>query len=140
MHTTGSGLPDAKPGRAQVNAHFHLACLGILVAPEQQAQQAKFVVEQKKQEAEQARQTAQGAADAAVIAAKGAAEARVVQAEAEAKSLQLIADVLKDNPSLLQYQYITNLAPNVQVMLVPSDAPFILPQLQVPSASPALPQ
>ena len=97
---------------------------------EQQAQQAKFVVESKKQEAEQARQTAQGAADAAVIAAKGAAEARIVQAEAEAKALQLIADVLRTNPTLLQYQYITKLSPNVQLMLVPSDAPFILPQLQ----------
>jgi regulator of protease activity HflC (stomatin/prohibitin superfamily) len=102
---------------------------------EQQAQQAKFVVEQKKQEAEQARQTAQGQADAAVIAAKGAADARVIQAEAEAKSLQLIADVLRNNPTLLQYQYITKLSPNVQVMLVPSNAPFILPQLQ-----PAVPQ
>jgi regulator of protease activity HflC (stomatin/prohibitin superfamily) len=98
---------------------------------EQQAQQAKFVVESKKQEAEQARQTAQGAADAAVIAAKGAASARVVQAEAEAKAMQLIADVLKQNPTLLQYQYITKLSPNVQMMLVPSDAPFILPQLQI---------
>jgi regulator of protease activity HflC (stomatin/prohibitin superfamily) len=98
---------------------------------EQQAQQAKFVVESKKQEAEQARQTAQGAADAAVIASKGAAEARVVQAEAEAKALQLIADVLRQNPTLLQYQYITKLAPNVQMMLVPSDAPFILPQLEL---------
>lgn len=97
---------------------------------EQQAQQAKFVVEQKKQEAEQARQTAQGQADAAVIAAKGAADARVIQAQAEAKALQLVADVLKDNPNLLQYQYITKLAPNVQVMLVPGNAPFILPQLQ----------
>ncbi|HEY3310595.1 MAG TPA: prohibitin family protein [Anaerolineales bacterium] len=104
---------------------------------EQQAQQAKFVVESKKQEAEQARQTAQGAADAAVIAAKGAAEARIVQAEAEAKALQLIAEVLKQNPSLLQYQYITKLAPNVQMMLVPSNAPFILPQLQLsPTATP----
>ena len=96
---------------------------------EQQAQEAKFVVESKKQEAEQARQTAQGAADAAVIAAKGAAEARVVQAEAEAKALQLVADVLKNNPTLLQYQYITKLSPNVQIMLVPSNAPFILPQI-----------
>ena len=98
---------------------------------QQQAQQAAFVVESKKQEAEQARQTAQGAADSAVIAAKGAADARVVQAEAEAKALQLIADVLKQNPTLLQYQYITKLSPNVQIMLVPSNAPFILPQMQV---------
>ncbi len=94
---------------------------------EQQAQQAKFVVESKKQEAEQARQVAQGAADAAVIAAKGEAEARVIAAEAEAKSLQLIADVLAKNPNLLQYQYINKLSPNVQVMFLPSDAPFILP-------------
>lgn len=98
---------------------------------EQQAQEAKFVVEQKKQEAEQARQTAQGQADAAVIASKGAADARVIQAQAEAKALQLVADVLKQNPNLLQYQYITKLAPNIQMMIVPSNAPFILPQLQV---------
>jgi regulator of protease activity HflC (stomatin/prohibitin superfamily) len=98
---------------------------------EQQALQAQLIVGQKRQEAEQARQTAQGQADAAVIAAKGAANARVIQAEAEAQALQLVADVLKQNPNLLQYQYITKLAPNVQVMIVPSNAPFILPQLPV---------
>jgi regulator of protease activity HflC (stomatin/prohibitin superfamily) len=94
---------------------------------EQQAQQAKLVIEQKKAEAEQARQTAQGEADAAVIASKGAAEARLIQAEAEAKALELIAAALKDNPDLLTYQYITKLAPNVQIIMVPSGAPFILP-------------
>ncbi len=101
---------------------------------EQQAQQAKFVVEQKKQEAEQARQTAQGQADAAVIAAKGEAEARIIQAEAEAKALELIAKALAENPNLLTYQYITKLAPNIQVMLVPNDNPYLLPlpNLQVP--------
>lgn len=106
---------------------------------EQQAQQAKFIVEQKKQEAEQARQTAQGAADAAVIASKGAADARVIQAQAEQKALQLVADVLKQNPNLLQYQYISKLAPNIQVMLVPSNAPFILPQLQLTPSTPTTP-
>ncbi len=103
---------------------------------EQLAQQAKLVVEQKHQEAEQARQTAQGQADAAVIAAKGAAEARLIQAEAEAKALDLVAKVLKENPNLLQYQYISKLAPNIQMMIVPSNAPFILPQLQVPTPTP----
>jgi regulator of protease activity HflC (stomatin/prohibitin superfamily) len=102
---------------------------------EQEAQQAAFVVESKKQEAEQARQTAQGEADSVVIAAKGDADARVVQAQAEAKALQLISDILKQNPSLLQYQYITKLSPNVQIMLVPSNAPFILPQLQLNSTA-----
>ncbi len=94
---------------------------------EQQALQAKFVVEQKKQEAEQARQVAQGQADAAVIKAKGDAEARVIQAKAEAEALQLIADVLRENPELLTYQYIEKLAPGIQVMLVPNDAPYLLP-------------
>lgn len=94
---------------------------------EQQAQQAKFVVEQKKQEAEQARQVAQGKADAAVIAAKGDADARLIQAEAEAKALQMIADVLKQNQDLLTYEYIQQLAPNISVMLVPNDNPYLLP-------------
>ena len=104
---------------------------------EQQAQQAFFVVEQRTQEAEQARQVAEGLADAAVIAAEGRAlavviqaeaeaEARVIQAEAEAEALGLIADALRDNPDLLLYQYITNLSPNIQVMLVPNDNPYLL--------------
>jgi len=94
---------------------------------EQQAQQAKFVVEQKKQEAEQARQVAQGQADAAVIAAQGAAQARLIEADAEAKALELIAAALATNPNLLTYQYISKLAPNIQVMLVPNDMPYLLP-------------
>jgi regulator of protease activity HflC (stomatin/prohibitin superfamily) len=98
---------------------------------EQQAQQAKLVVEQKIQEADQVREVAKGAADAAVTRAQGEADARIIQAEAEAKALELIAAVLKANPDLLTYQYITKLSPNVQVMLVPSNSPFMLniPQL-----------
>lgn len=105
---------------------------------EQQAQQAAFVVQSKKQEAEQARQTAQGAADAAVIASEGQAqaivikanadaEARLIQANAEAEALRLIAQALAENPDLLTYNYIEKLAPGIQVMLVPSDNPYLLP-------------
>jgi regulator of protease activity HflC (stomatin/prohibitin superfamily) len=94
---------------------------------EQQAQQAKFVVEQRRQEAEQARQVAQGSADASVIQAKGAAEARLIAAQAEAKSLELIAAALKDKPDLLTYQYIIKLSPNIQVMLLPANSPFLFP-------------
>jgi regulator of protease activity HflC (stomatin/prohibitin superfamily) len=94
---------------------------------EQQAQQAKFVVETKKQEAEQARQVAQGQADAVVISAKSAAQSRLIQADAEAKSLQMLAEVLKNNPEMLTYQYITKISPNVQVMFLPSNAPFVFP-------------
>lgn len=94
---------------------------------EQQALQAELTVEQKRQEAEQARQEAQGLADAAVIAAEGAAKGRIIQAEAEAQALRLIAAALADNPSLLQYQYITKLAPDVKVILMPNGSQFILP-------------
>lgn len=94
---------------------------------EQQAQQAAFVVQTKRQEAEQARQTAQGQADSAVIASQGAAEARLIQAEAEKTALLMISEALKDKPELLTYQYITKLAPNVQAMFLPSQAPFLFP-------------
>ncbi len=104
---------------------------------EQQAQQARFVVEQRKQEAEQLRQTALGRADAAVTEAEGQAKARIIQAEAEAKSLELISAVLRQNPDLLTYQYITKLSPNIEVMLLPSNAPFIFPLPEVGPAAPA---
>ncbi len=94
---------------------------------EQQAQQAQLVVEQRKQEAEQARQVAQGVADAAVISAQGAADARLIQAEAEAKALELIAAALQDNPDLIQYTYVQKLGDDVQVMLVPSNSPYLFP-------------
>jgi len=94
---------------------------------EQQAQQAKFVVEQKKQEAEQARQTAMGRADAAVIDAQGRADARLLEAEAEAQALTRINEAIMGKPELLTYQYITKLAPNINVMLLPNDTPFLFP-------------
>ncbi len=94
---------------------------------EQLAQQAEYIVEQRKQEAEQARQVAEGVKDAAIIEAEGEAEAQVIKAEAEAKALQLIADVLSDNPELLNYRYIEKLAPGIKVMLVPNDTPYLLP-------------
>jgi regulator of protease activity HflC (stomatin/prohibitin superfamily) len=104
---------------------------------EQQAQQAAFVVEQRRQEAEQARQVAQGQADAAVIAAQGRADARLIEAQAEAQALEMIAAALEGNPELLTYQYITKLAPGIQVMLVPSNAPYLLPLPTLePSATP----
>jgi regulator of protease activity HflC (stomatin/prohibitin superfamily) len=105
---------------------------------EQLAQQAAFVVEQRRQEAEQARQVAQGSADAAVIAAQGRAnaliieakaeaEARIIQAEAEAEALRLLGQALAEYPQVLQLQYIEKLSPNITVMLLPNDSPFIIP-------------
>ena len=100
---------------------------------EQQAQQAKFVVEQRRQEAEQMRQTAEGKKDAAILEAQGRAESRLIEADAEAKGLTMIAAVLQNNPDLLTYQYITKISPNVDVMFLPSDAPFIFPLPDVQS-------
>jgi regulator of protease activity HflC (stomatin/prohibitin superfamily) len=94
---------------------------------EQTALQAEFVVQQKKQEAEQARQVAQGQADAVVIQSKGAAEARLIQAQAESKALGYISEILQNNPDLLKYQYITKLAPEIKVMLLPNNSPFLFP-------------
>jgi regulator of protease activity HflC (stomatin/prohibitin superfamily) len=102
---------------------------------EQQAEQARFTVEQRKQEAEQARQVAQGQADASVIRAKGEAEGRLIQAGAEAKSLELIAQALAERPELLNYTFINKMGPGVQTIFLPSDVPYLLP---LPTSDPAL--
>ena len=100
---------------------------------EQQAQQAAFVVQQRKQEAEQARQVAQGQADAVVIRARADADAKVIQAKAEAEALQLISQALKDNPDLITFRYIEKIAPNVQVMYLPSNSPYLIPLPTAPA-------
>jgi len=92
---------------------------------EQQAKQAALVVEQKRQEAQQVIETAKGDAQSAVIAAEGHAEARLIEARAEADALVLIQSAIANNPELLTYQYITKLAPNIQIMLLPSESPFV---------------
>jgi regulator of protease activity HflC (stomatin/prohibitin superfamily) len=117
---------------------------------EQQAQQAKFVVEQKKQEAEQAREFAKGQADAQVIKAQGEAqalviqaqaeaEARLIQAKVEAQALELLAQAIQANPDVLTLEYIQKLSPGIQVMLVPSDNPFLLPLPSLEQATSATP-
>ncbi len=100
---------------------------------EQLAKQAAFTVEQRRQEAQQAIETAKGQAESAVIAAEGQAKARLIEAEAEANALKLIQDSLQNNPELLTYQYITKLAPNIDAMLLPSNAPFVF---QLPGQTP----
>ena len=94
---------------------------------EQLAQQAVFVVQQRAEEANQAREVAQGKADAVVIAARGDADARIIQAEAEATALALLGEAIASNPDVLTLEYIDKLSPGIQVMLLPSDNPFLLP-------------
>ena len=94
---------------------------------EQEAERAIFVVQQREQEANQARATAAGQADAVVINAQGLADARVIEAQAEATALELLAAALALNPDLVTFEYVQRLGPGIQVMLVPTDNPFLLP-------------
>jgi regulator of protease activity HflC (stomatin/prohibitin superfamily) len=83
---------------------------------EQEALKTEIEIQTKANQAEQIRQLAQGEADAVVI-----------KAQADAEALRLVTQVLQENPDLLNYEYIKKLAPNVQLMLVPNNAPVILP-------------
>ena len=76
---------------------------------------------------EQIKIKARAEAEAIVRVAEAEAEARVVKAEAEARALNLIADALQQRDNLLTFSYIEKLAPNVRAMLLPSNAPLILP-------------
>jgi regulator of protease activity HflC (stomatin/prohibitin superfamily) len=102
---------------------------------EQQAKQAGLVIQQRVAEAEQARQKAQGEADSLVIAAQGRADSRLIEAKAEAEALNMLSEALKDHPELISYQYVVRLAPNVQVIIAPSNNPFVLPMLATPTPS-----
>ena len=126
LSENGLALDEFILRNIQFSAEYQVAVEQKQIA-EQQAQQAAFVVQQREQEAEQARKVAEGQADALVIAAEGRAEARLIEAEAEAKALELIANAVRDNPEVLTFEYIQKLAAGIQVMLVPTDNPFILP-------------
>jgi regulator of protease activity HflC (stomatin/prohibitin superfamily) len=81
---------------------------------QQQAQEAQFRVEERKQEAEQQRELARGDADASRIRAEG-----------EAEALRLINEQLAQNPLLLQWRYIESLGDDVQIIIIPSNSPFL---------------
>jgi len=82
--------------------------------------------EQKAYEAEQVRRVAKGEADKITTLAQADATAVVVKAAAEKESLQLVSEGLAGHPSLLTYEYISKLSPNIKVMLVPNNAPLLL--------------
>jgi regulator of protease activity HflC (stomatin/prohibitin superfamily) len=97
---------------------------------QQQALEAQFRVQEREQEADQARALARGEADAAKIRAEG-----------EAEALRLINEQLSQNPLLIQWRYVENLSDNVQVILIPSNSPYLfdLQQLIASSSSGATP-
>ncbi|NJN65447.1 MAG: hypothetical protein HC884_01415 [Chloroflexaceae bacterium] len=104
----------------------------------EQKQVAEQGQEERKYEAEQIRLLAQGEAGriqtlaearatAIVIEAQARADARLIEADAESQALQLINIALSQNSELLTYQYINKLSPNIRAMLVPNNAPVVLP-------------
>ena len=93
---------------------------------QQQAERARFVVDQEKQEAERIRVKAQGVADATITQAKADGESKVIAAKADAEALRQISIVLSENPDLLTYRYIEKLAPTIQTILLPSNQPLLL--------------
>ena len=101
----------------------------------QQAQQAKLVVEQRKQEAQQAIETARGQAESVKIRAQGDADARLIQVKAEAEALKQLAAAISVNPAIINYLYVNKLSPGIQVMLVPNNAPYLLPSLDTLASS-----
>lgn len=82
---------------------------------QQQAEQMQYVLQREQQEAERKR-----------VEAKGIKDSAIIKAEGEAEALRLVSDALAANPDLLTYRYIDKLAPNIQVMMLPSGNPFIV--------------
>lgn len=112
---------------------------------EQESERARLQVSRVQQEAEQRRAQAQGERDAQVLRAEGAAQEIILRAQAEAEALRLVSEQIAANPSLIQYQYIQNLADNVRLMLVPSNSPFLFDVESLAAANsnftaPAVPQ
>ena len=78
-------------------------------------------------EANQVRNLAAAERDRIATEAEGRATAILLEAEAQAEALRLIADALELNPDLVTYEYVTRLSPSIRTMLVPNNAPYLLP-------------
>lgn len=117
------------------NVEFSNSIEQVQIA-ERRAQEAQFRVQQEAQEAERVRVNAQGQRDAAIARAEGEAESIRIRAIAEAEALRLVSEQIAANPSLIQYQYVQQLAPNVSVILLPSNSPFLFDFESLAQANP----
>ncbi|HAI69064.1 MAG TPA: hypothetical protein DCM38_06460, partial [Gammaproteobacteria bacterium] len=93
----------------------------------QKEYEAKQIENLAKGEAARITIKASAEAEAILIKAKAEAEARLIKAKAEAKALRLIEKVVENSPDILTYNYIDKLSPNIKAMLLPNNAPLILP-------------
>lgn len=89
-----------------------------------QAIEAKQIATQDAQTAQNRIAQKRAEADQRVAEAQGEANATVVKATAQAKANRLLNNSLTDR--LVQYQYVTKLAPNVQA-IVPSNGSILIP-------------
>jgi len=109
----------------EFSAEFNRAIEQKQVA-EQTALQKQYELQAAQKEVEITLARAEGERKAAVIAAQGRAEARELEAKVEAEALRLIAQQLRGNPELIQYQWAIKLGPSVSTVLLPSEQGIIL--------------
>ena len=95
---------------------------------QQQSEEARFRVQQREQEADQVRALAEGEKDAAITRAQG-----------ETEALRLINEQLAQNPALIQWRYIEQLGDNVQIIVVPSNSPFLFDMQSLIAATGSVP-
>ncbi len=116
----------------------------VMFSPEyatsiEQKQVALQGVVENQHKADQIRQLAQGEADAVIFKAKADADAVKIKADAEAEAIRKVSAALANDQNVLTYRYIDKLAPNVRVMLVPNNAPYLLPLPSLDEPSPITP-
>ena len=91
-----------------------------------QAIEQKQIAQQEAEQMEYVKQKEELEAERKVIEARGMKQAAITNAEGEAEALRLVSEQIARNPNLLSYRYIEKLSPNIRVMMVPSESPFIL--------------
>ena len=124
MQEEGMELNDLVVRNVTFNEEFANSIEQVQIA-EQRALEAAFRVQEQEQEAERERVKAQGERDANIARAEGEAQAIILRAQGQAEALRLVSEQIAANPSLIQYEYIQSLAPNVNLALVPSNSPFL---------------
>lgn len=90
------------------------------------AEKKKLEQDVAREEAERLRIEAEGQATATRIQAQGQADATVTQAEADAAALELRADAINDNPSLIEWERIQAIR-DADAIYLPADVLPILP-------------
>lgn len=91
----------------------------------EQVQIAERQAQEASQAADRARIQAQGERDAEILRAEGEGQAIILRAQAQAEALRLVSEQIAANPNLIQYEYIQQLADNINVALIPSNSPFL---------------